>query len=69
MKRRVPKQHVQTIQQLSHELGPCPRYVLAKALSKKIDVQLSTALDYILASANEGVLQVIGQNFLERSQK
>jgi hypothetical protein len=69
MKQRVPKKHIATILKLSHDIGPCPRYVLAKALSSMIDVQLSTALDYILAATHENILQSIGQNISERHQK
>lgn len=55
--------HVQALIELSKELGPQPRYVLAKALATRIDVSMKTALDYVLSAASEGHLKRTGFNF------
>lgn len=58
---RVPKQHIEAIISLARELGQQPRYSLAAALKKTLDsISMKTALDYINAAADEGLLRRVG---------
>ena len=61
---RLPKKHVNLIRELARKGLPTgmPRYVLAQQLKRELgsDVTLRTALDYINAAANEGILMRVG---------
>lgn len=62
-KNRVPQKHIETIKEVSRQLGEAPRYSLARSLSERIGVSHQTSLDYILSSIVEGHLEKIGMNY------
>ena len=63
----MPACHVDTIIAIARELGPQPRYVVARELTRRIDVTMKTALDYILSAVNEKHLEKIGMNVRVRN--
>lgn len=69
--KRLPEKHIGSIREIAREMGGQPRYALARALVdrlKKSDgsISMKTALDYINAALNEGILVKCGFNLLPK---
>lgn len=59
---RLPRIHVDLLIEIARELGPKPRFVIAKELQRRIDVTQKTSLDYVNSAVNEGILNRAGMN-------
>ena len=58
---QFPRKHVETLQKIMSDIGPQPRYTIARELTRRVKgVSMATALDYLNSAVVERLLERIG---------
>ena len=66
-KKRVPEKHARAIIAIAQSLNGQPRYAIARALVESdAGISMKTALDYVNAAVNEGLLKKVGMNLMPK---